>query len=283
MKKENIEVVAIKGDFEGEMVNVTLQVSKNGDKSETIIRQFVITDETNSEELVEQCLKERYGDHINIIQKSIMVESIKIQLDTRIKEIQQLEGISTDDVIDDINSCEENIDGAIEKIQNLFDEYCINDVDVHDLILCGMEDMDLDDTDMEESDKSEIEDLLEQIDIITADKQEFEKKKNILEKFGEKVTFGHLYSENFTSRSSEIVDTIITKVPFAALAMYFLGHRKSDDFLQHDHSFVQYMVPIDVELGGFDGKNFNFEFIEECEQALKDLIYDLYMAIPGES
>ena len=45
---------------------------------------------------------------------------------------------------------------------------------------------------------------------------------------------------------------------------------------------MQYMIPIDAELGGFDGENFNLEYMDECQQALKDLVYELYQAIPGK-
>lgn len=295
--KENIEVVSIKGNLEGVMLNVAVQVSKNGDKPETITRQFVITDETNSGELVEQWLKEHYGPDITITQESVPVEIAKTLFGKYIKEVQKAEVILGDygsvdsEVVsglisDDISKCNSAIEEEKEQIEDTAMEYGL-DADPDDVVTGGVENLCLEDSDLDESVKQEVErkveDAIERIEILDEDIRELEKKKDLIEKFGgKKVTFGHLYSEKLASRSSEIVNKIITKVPFGAIAMYYLCYKKSDDFFQQDHSFMQYMIPIDAELGGFDGENFNLEYMDECQQALKDLVYELYQAIPGK-
>lgn len=297
--KENIEVVSIKGNLEGVMSNVAVQVSKDGGESETITRQAVITGETNSEELVAQWLKEHYGPDITITQESVPVEIAIAQFDKCIKEVQEVEVIQdeygsadcgevTNCLNADISDCKSEIKEAKGEIDDVItDKGLYANADVNDVVTCGVEVLDLEDSDLEESEKQEVEnkveDALERIEILEEDIRELEKKQDLIKKFGgRKVTFGHLYSEKLASRSSEIVNKIITKVPFGAIAMYYLCYKKSDDFFQQEHSFMQYMIPIDAELGGFDGENFNFEYMDECQQALKDLVYELYQAIPGK-
>lgn len=294
--KENIEVVSIKGNLEGVMSNVAVQVSKNGDKPETITRQLVITDETNSEEIVAQGLKEHYGPDITITQESVSVEIAKAQFGQCIKEVQEVEVIlgeygSVDSEVvsglisDDISECNDAIEEEKEQIEDTAMEYGL-DANADEVVTLGVGALNFEDSDLDESEQQKVEDSvedsIERIEILEEDIRELEKKKDLIEKFGgKKVTFGHLYSEKLASRSSEIVNNIITKVPFGAFAMYYLCYKKSDDFFQQDHSFMQYMIPIDAELGGFDGENFNLEYMDECQQALKDLVYELYQAIPG--
>lgn len=256
-----IRVLNLYGNLEEDKVDLALQVSRNGDKSETITLQTVITDDFDFKDRIEQCIKGKYGDSIKIT-RSILVEDLTIQIASEIKKIQELE----DSISDTIEDRKERIRQNKEDIIDLASKA--------DVYVDDPEDVDPDDVDDEQ--------ISEEIEGLIWDNEVMESELSELQNLKGKVTFGEKYSEKFTSKSSQIIDNIMKNVPFGAILSYFMSYQNTVDFFQYNHIFTPFMVPLDMEFGGFDGENFDFENTEECYQVLKNTVYQLYKNIPGK-
>lgn len=276
---DKIEVVNLEGDLQHNNINVELQVSKNGGDLEKIKKDSVITDEFSLDRFISQLLEEKYGSSIKV-SRSIMVTNIQIQFDSAIKERQMLEGKSVEDIQEEITDLKGIVQENNETILELANEAGV-DVDV-DPFLDEPLDLDLEDIEDDEI-ANKIAELIDDNETLDDEINELCADQKKIETFEKKITFGRKCPENFTLECSQILDNIWKNVPVGAFITYLTTYQKTTNFLQYDHLFKTYMIPLDMEFGGFDGSEFHIERTEGCYQALKDIMYQLYEAIPGKS
>lgn len=99
----------------------------------------------------------------------------------------------------------------------------------------------------------------------------------------EEIKIGNEQLSKFSIESETIVDNILTTVPAGVLITYFQAFLKASDLVS-DYRFKEFSVPLTLTFGGYgsDGSSIDMELTNECFNVLKQYVYELYKAIPGD-
>lgn len=245
-------------------VTINLLVANDNNEVQHLTFQTSITDELVLKDFFEQELKKSFADSYNLCQKA---EDTLIVANEKILQIQGTEGRDFEEEIKDLNEKREDL---LNELNDKFDDFEIDNPD------------DLDEEDIEdledEEDKEQVSILIEDIENID---YELDELKNLQRNVTEECIIGDANFSNVSIENELIIDELMKTVPLGSLFTYFSAYLQSSD-LQYEYTFKPFMIPLTLTFGGFDGENLDMEKITQCHQALKDRIYQLYKAIPGE-
>lgn len=229
-------------------------------------------EDLNPKELLETELKKIFSEPIHKIRYLQKAESTLFKLYDKINR----RVVDRAELEDELEELEEEKNSVIDNFYSTHrgcpkDEYDLDEYD--DDELDGLDDDEREDA---ENEREELEGYIEAIEDIDSQIKEIEKRLKEPEDF----EIGNVDTK-YSEESEIIVDKILRTVPVHAISSFFDMFLHSSD-LSYDYDFKSLMIPLSLEFANYDKdeKKLDFSITEECYRLLRDILHEMYMAVP---
>lgn len=272
----------VKGIKKSNLITVEIRYTTDKDENAKIVPiSFEMQVDMNLKEFLEKELKKIFPEPIQKIKYLQKAESTLFKLYDKINRRvvdraeleEELEDLKEDKnyAIDNFNSTHRG-DPEVEYDMDAYDMEAYMDEYEDDVL----DELDDDEREEMENEREELEGYIEEIRNIDWQIKEIEKRLKEPEDF----EIGNVDTK-YSEASEIIVDTILRTVPVHAISSFFDMFLYSSD-LSYDYDFKSFMIPLSLEFANYDKdeETLDFSITEECYQLLRDILQEMYMAIP---